>query len=331
MNKILFAVLFVCSIHSAQAQLINSGFENWVAGTSGVTMPKPVFAPSGWNGMDSLIIYNGEFYGHFIGAGNNWHTQLFPDSVNVHSGTYSAKLMTLQQDTLGLFPGILVNANAVFVFNLSILTTHNFQNAISYNGGSQIADKIQGISAWVKYKCGKDSTGAVGIDSGVVSVFVYSWISGKDSLIGVGTSVFDSTSAWKQVTANVVYTDTTHTPDSIRVFITSSNGARGLDSSTLWVDDISINYALGVNDLAVGSNLVTVYPNPADHELNIKYSGNGAASFELYNTFGQLVLKKPISGNTTLDASSLPTGMYYYETRNDYRDVTGRGKLVVGH
>jgi hypothetical protein len=51
-----------------------------------------------------------------------------------------------------------------------------------------------------------------------------------------------------------------------------------------------------------------IYPNPASESITI--SGVGLGKLELYNTLGQKLIEKEITGTSTINTSTLQTGMY---------------------
>ena len=67
--------------------------------------------------------------------------------------------------------------------------------------------------------------------------------------------------------------------------------------------------------------LFNIYPNPAENTLNVLFAEENmeSGSVSIYNTFGQIVLEKNISGNKKLiqiDISKLPMGNYFVKFLN---------------
>lgn len=77
--------------------------------------------------------------------------------------------------------------------------------------------------------------------------------------------------------------------------------------STSRVDAKCAVNSVGIDELNE-ENKIALFPNPVQSQLNIKgLEGSGAFEINIYNHLGQLFLK---SFNTTLDVSSLDTGIY---------------------
>ena len=330
MKKIYFLLFCLVGGSSAFAQAFtNAGMETWRSSTSGTSPTINVHSPTQWYGFDSLIIADGETFGSFIGAGSNWHAQLFQESTIVHGGSSSAKMMTLKQDTLGYFAGILSNSQ-VAVNVTTLLGGGTIAQATTFSGGTPVTGRIASVSAWVQYKAGKDSTGATGADSGQLVVTVYSQVHGIDSAVGNATLKIPPTSgSWVQVTAQVSYNDTLDGADTVRVqFASGGNGT--LDSSTLYVDDVTMAYIVpnGVKNVNL-LNEVKVYPNPASGILYFDVAQNAGLSCSLYSINGQVVAIHTLSGKDAVDISNLPEGMYFYNILDDSGNIVQRGKVSV--
>lgn len=72
---------------------------------------------------------------------------------------------------------------------------------------------------------------------------------------------------------------------------------------------------------------VQLYPNPAVNEVTLKAANGKAQSYTLYNSFGQALVSRPIVfGETKIDVSGFPSGIYFVEVED------WKGKLMVnGH
>lgn len=61
---------------------------------------------------------------------------------------------------------------------------------------------------------------------------------------------------------------------------------------------------------AINLDGLSAYPNPVHDVLSIKAEGSNQ-TVQLISTLGQVVLEKTVSGKTTINVSTLPTGIYY--------------------
>ena len=321
MKKIYFLLSTLVIAFSMQAQTIpNAGFETWRTGSAGGYVPKIVKAPAVWYGADSLIIAFGQSLGHYLGINDTvWQTQLFKDSTTIHGGVYAARLVTKDQDTLGIFPGILSNAVAHVSF------TGTTFNGITYTGGTPVTYKVNSVSAWVKYTAG------AALDSGLLSVQVLSTISGMDSVVGTGTVKIGPNSAYTQVTANITYLPIAGlVTDTVRITFSSSTGGHNAINSTLLVDDVTITGTpFSVIDINAAPEAVNVYPNPASDMLNIEVPGNEQVTFNLISVNGQVVVSKPATSTSAIDVSTLAAGLYFYTVTDKAGNITQRGKVSL--
>jgi len=71
-----------------------------------------------------------------------------------------------------------------------------------------------------------------------------------------------------------------------------------------------------------------VYPNPADEELIIEFTGNGKMQYELLDMTGKTVQRGSLPQQTNkLDVSTHPSGIYFIRVRNDKQYVNY--KLII--
>jgi len=78
----------------------------------------------------------------------------------------------------------------------------------------------------------------------------------------------------------------------------------------------------GVATISTSNTDVVVYPNPTHDQWSVSVanlSSNSALSFQLYTADGRLVKAQPLQNGqiNTIDASILPTGIYYYRVTNN--------------
>ena len=321
MKKIYLALSLLVFAFAANAQTIpNGGMETWRVNSAGSTNPKIVRCPINWYGADSLIIGIGQSFGALLGVSDTvWQQQIYKDSgINAHGGTYSAKLVTKNQDTLGIFPGILSNAETHVSISLTGL------GGFSQTGGLGTSLRTKTVSAWVKY------SPASPVDSAAINIEAHGNVNGvADSLIGFGFLKVGASSSFVQVTVNMTYPDTTLIMDTLRISFASSADTAAV-GSTLWVDDVTavgVAQPISVNNVYANAN-ISVYPNPASDVLYIDNKATQALTANLYAVNGSIVATKAISGNGKMDISTLPAGLYFYSL-TDNGTILKRGKITV--
>ncbi len=331
MKKIyfLFAALIISATSFAQA-IPGADMETWRSSTSGTTSPVGIQAPYAWYGIDSLIIFDGQFFGSAFGFGpSDFHRQLFEENTTVHGGSHSAKLITVVDSFIGPFPGMLSNSRASIAINPLAGTV----SPPTYTGGTPATNRVTSVSAWVQYQPGKVS-GVTGIDTGYLLVQALAPIRGYDSVIGTAFLQILPSTSFTQITANLTYIDTVDNIDTIRILFASSGGGvtPNLDSSTLYVDDVTMAgvpfYVNAVPTIATASELVKVYPNPAANTLFFSSNQTGL-SCTLFSVNGREVANKTIAGNDALDISLLPAGLYFFAINDEQGNTVQRGKVSV--
>ncbi|MCD6012340.1 MAG: hemolysin-type calcium-binding region [Flavipsychrobacter sp.] len=323
----LFILSMACSA-SLFAQIPTHDMESWRTTSSGASTPTSVEAPYKWYCSDSTIISLGQFLGSLAGADDtDWRRQVFKESATmyVHGGSFSAKIMTRREYTF-VVPGVLTNAIPQVGFSAFPTPT---VTAVSLKGGSPISAKPTTVTAWVQYYKGIGS-----IDSGSIAVQALGQVGGKDSVIGSGFVTIGPSSSWVQVTVNITYPLHTNVPvDTFRIALSSGKGPSGLDSSTLYVDDLAMTTIPNPDNSGVanikGSNPVKIYPNPASGMLFISSPQGGNLSCTLFNVSGQEMLTKALSGEDKADISSLPAGIYLYAIKDDNGAVIQSGKVAI--
>ena len=89
---------------------------------------------------------------------------------------------------------------------------------------------------------------------------------------------------------------------------------------------------LSVNDIQSINKSVSVYPNPAWTELNIKFEQyNGKKTFMLlFNAMGQQMQMMELKNEfTTVPINDLATGLYYYRIIDDSGNMLESGKQMI--
>jgi hypothetical protein len=335
MRRIFFLLMMVVLPGILSAQIVNGGMESWRQSSAGDSMPVIVDVPEAWFGSDSVVIALGQSFG-YIALGTtveDWHRQIFKENkpAFVHSGSYSAKIISLYQDTF-MTPGIISNA----VPGVSIIYTPPGISSFQFSGGTPVTVKPTSVSAWVKYFPGKTTTGVPGIDSGLVFIQARSFFNGIDSVVGSAFYPILKSPQWTHITVNINYTDNIHPVDTLLLAFASTTGNSQMDSSTLYIDDVtmtSVPNPSWIDETAVAGvtsgGFVKVYPNPSVGMLYIDAVSNEDLTFELHTISGAVVASNIAVKQGAINISDLPDGMYFYTVQDTKGNIVQRGKVAL--
>jgi len=134
------------------------------------------------------------------------------------------------------------------------------------------------------------------------------------------------------------YWDTEFT--DIRVLFVASAGVRfdslalckGQLGSTLWIDNISLNYTYegtGIKQNLFSTLTTKAFPNPSTEVLNIELNEHFNGKILVYNISGAMVMEDNINGTESrLNISALSSGNYIYKLMNE-NTIFAQGKFVV--
>jgi hypothetical protein len=333
MKKLYFTIASFLIAGTTFGQTIaNAGMESWRTGAAGTAPVVPIQAPNQWFGFDSIVVSYGQLFGSIIGAGSDWHQQIFEETTFKNGGVASARVMTETQDVIGAMPGIL--SNAKIDVDLGILSGGGDpMSAVLYDGGTAVTERPTTVSAWVAYFPGPDTTtGLPGTDEGVLTAQALATVGAvSDSVVGTGTFNIAPSASFTQITANIVYGTTDYAVHTLRIIFASSGGAgSALDSSILYVDDVSYTgVPQSVRNVAGNVEVVRVFPNPASGKLYLSSAKHAGYTFSLVSVSGQAVASQQLTGADQVDISDMAAGLYLYVVTDKNGNTLQRGKVSV--
>ena len=94
--------------------------------------------------------------------------------------------------------------------------------------------------------------------------------------------------------------------------------------------------AAGLSSVVAAASTVSVYPNPADEDVFLRYTLAKApnnVSVEIYNMLGSKVLTFPVTsadGIITIPVDKMQAGLYFYSFQ-EYGKVIRSGRITVKH
>jgi chitodextrinase len=80
------------------------------------------------------------------------------------------------------------------------------------------------------------------------------------------------------------------------------------DNYDISLSNIATNGPVGINDVSVDADKITIFPNPVKDLLNLTFDGE--TSFDILNLMGEIVYHGNIKTNATIEASSFQSGVY---------------------
>lgn len=305
MKKTLLFIFAFFTIHllSAQTNVPNGGLEDWheVVVTASLEYMQP-----GINASDTWLTTLNELAAVPPPIGPGPITVFRTDDA--HSGSYAARLVSenfplIPNDVF--IPGMLGTCKMVMTESRALL-------------GRASTSRPVKLSGWFKsMPVNGDSTTAV--------ILVSKWNAAtkhRDTL-GFGEVVFtDPVETYTQFEIPVVYTDLTTTPDSLTILCVASAGfsavnlmgGQGQVGSTMYIDDLMLEYAAGIPQVLMPEVKVVISPNPARDVLNVQLDRTvDQGLFTIYDISGKRVMEVPANGlQLTINVAGLPAGEYFY-------------------
>lgn len=219
-------------------------------------------------------------------------------TTDAHSGTYAAKLTTQQWGTLTI-PGLLVSG----AFDL--------QSSTFLVQGQPFTQTPTAFRGWFKF-------GPVAGDSAGIAALLLKWNTSaqrRDTLAIAALSVTSAASAWTFFDLPFVYSQQGQAPDSILVALVSSGDGQNFNGqvgSTLWIDDLELDYTTEVAPDAGAKEL----PRAGIAANRIRVICPAAwigAEFRLTSVSGVPWMKCRISDTDRMEDLSVPSGAYIAE------------------
>ncbi len=177
-------------------------------------------------------------------------------------------------------------------------------------------------------------------DSCSAAVLLSKWntASGKRDTVGFGKLVQkEAVDSWKEFEVPVNYTSAGPI-DSISVLVVAGAGYNlnsfmecvGQPGTTMYVDDLMLEYAAGFLEPVNSQVSVKAYPNPASDLLYIEVERQiSGARLEIFNNMGIKVQATPMTGTRkTLSVNGLPSGLYHYRLSGQ-SGMLGSGTFVI--
>ena len=264
----------------SQGQIPNGEFEAWTT---------PPFAsyeePNGgwWTTLNTLKSIGGP--------------ETVQKTTDVHGGNFAAVLTTKQWGTLTI-PGLLVSGE------------FDIQNPSFLVQGQPFTDLPQAFQGWFKYS-------PVGGDSAGLAALLTRWNSNlqkRDTLAQAAWVVTSAYPSWAAFDLPFAYFQTGISPDSILVAMVSSGDGqnfKGQVGSTLWIDDVRLEYPTSRPALEVAPQISVAFRG---HQLFLDLPENlGASVVRVFDMRGQLLMQVNVKGGEQRIDFDPADGIYLVE------------------
>ncbi|HTX89106.1 MAG TPA: PCMD domain-containing protein [Bacteroidales bacterium] len=234
-------------------------------------------------------------------------------STDAEAGNYSAKLVTQNILGVGNIPGFIT---------LGTLTVTLFPPDYTLHGGIPINDHPTHLMGWFKFV-------PVGGDSCTIGILLTKLNAGVIDTVGYGYfSSLDTVTQWTHFSAWIDYVIAGEQPDTMNVMAISSAEETTLhEGTTLWVDDLSLDYTVGIDRQDPDAGIY-VYNDRERKQLvfNFDLAKPEEVSAVLYGMTGRPAAELPGSvmtkGSDALGYGSLPPGMYVLEILHNGKKYT---------
>ena len=191
-------------------------------------------------------------------------------------------------------------------------------------------DTPHAFEGWYKYKPEKG-------DSALIDIGFYN----NDVPVYIGKKIIKETvNGWTKFFIEIPEKYWKEKFDDIRLLFVASAGVdfvhldqcKGQLGSTLWIDNISLNYTWipnGIKQNLFSTLKTNAFPNPATEVLHIELNENFNGKIAVYNLSGSLISEEDINGTQhILNTSALATGNYIFRLMKE-NTIFAQGKFVV--
>jgi hypothetical protein len=246
---------------------------------------------------------------------------------DAHSGNYAAKLVS------NTFPYIPTN-----IFIPGMLGTTQLlmlQNTIRIGKPCPYGCNPTHFTGWFKFSPVQgDSSRFLIVVSGTNSETHL-----RDTIAYGDTTIHGTVANWTPFDIKVVKNPTVlTTPDTLSILCVSSagfsvanlHGGVGQIGSTLYVDDLYVDYPNGIEQVLMPEVSVTTYPDPARDILTVGLSSKVKnASLDVYTLDGKFMGRFAMPEMTNaISVTGLPSGTYYYKL-TDGKSAINTGSFII--
>jgi hypothetical protein len=239
-----------------------------------------------------------------------------------YEGTVAAKITTAKIPAFVTVPGY----DTVGLLVLGTISLSGTTPTINY--GTPYTNRPATVTFATKYSSPSLDTGWV-----LVQLTKFNTTTNKADTMASGkfqTSATNTTWTLQSIDLTPSYTNQNQLPDTMKIYCSSSSLYRPKIGSTLWVDDFKFNNYVGIEESAINNN-VTIFPNPASHNVSIKCS-TPAGSVDIIDITGRRLGNYSMTNSeVSIETQNLANGIYMYNIIDKDKKIINRGKFEVAH
>ncbi|MDR1458828.1 MAG: PCMD domain-containing protein [Bacteroidales bacterium] len=241
------------------------------------------------------------------------------ESNDVHAGNYALKLVS-ENLTIPVMGSIFLPGATG---NITLQPAAGMP-PVSISLGSSFTSRPKAIKGWHKYA-------PVDGDSAAVEILLK-----KNGIeIGRGKQVItNEVSAWSQFRVPINYASNEN-PDTIVILFASSamydfsNGIQGLlqcagqVGSALYLDDLELDYSVGIKEMLTPEIAMRVYPNPSKEQITVQIAKEVKGTVIVYDYLSRKVGEYPVNGNQiNIDIQKYAAGSYLLNVVENNKVIT---------
>ena len=331
MKQFILFVIFGLAVNSAFTQskqsndnftIPNGDFENWY---NVVVNPSVNYDEIGTGPTDNWMGTLNSLAAVPPTAGGPGPVTIFK-TTDKHSGTYAAKAVSAE------FP---LGPVTIFIPGMVGTAVMDMTGVRALLGKPCQDCKPSRLKGYYKFE-------PVGGDSCAVVILLSKWnaTAKKRDTIGYGQMIQrNAVSTYTEFDIPINYSSS-GSVDTMTMLVVSSAGfnvinfmgSKGKVGSTMYVDDLMLDYPSGIQQVLMPEVAVNTYPVPASGTLHVDLSKevkNGV--FEVYSSAGKLVGTFAVSSrNNSIPVTGLISGSYYFRLTSG-KDLLNSGTFVINN
>jgi hypothetical protein len=314
-KKLLFAIIAFASISYTKAQAPDFNFETWVpAYPPFVTIENP----KGWA---TLNILNSPFTG-------SMPQTVFKDSTGIiPSGSYAAKIVTNVVPPSVSIPNPFRPGKNLDTIGFMGVGAVLPGSPPSLKLGYPFASRPAILSFSSKYTPNGTDTAFV------VAYLTRSNGTTRDTIASGQYTTAATTTTYSPNSLSMNYKPAFNNvwSDTMLVFVTSSvySHAGAKKGSTFYIDNLAWSGFISTDDIDATKSSVSVFPNPAIANIQLKCSVKSSAVEVVDVTGRKMGLFEMHDNKVDIKTNEFVPGIYLYSVLNERKEVINRGKFEI--